>query len=77
MSRKLIATMALVFALGTAGAASTAQADPTNPNWPPDTSGVCNMLHVANFDAGMANSSHGHGYDLMADLIFGNDCIPT
>jgi hypothetical protein len=76
MIRKLIATTALAFALGTAGAASTALADPTNPNWPPDTSGVCNMLHVANFDQGMASSANGHGYDLMADLIYGNPCIP-
>ena len=75
MSKKLITTMSLVFALAGAAGASTALADP-----PPDragngqgASGVCNMLHVGNSSvgfAGMDNSSHGNGFDIMVfDLI--------
>jgi hypothetical protein len=75
MGKKLITTISLVFALATAGAASTALADP-----PPDraangqgVSGVCNMLNVGSSAvgfAGMNNSAHGQGYDIMVfDLI--------
>jgi hypothetical protein len=75
MNKKLITTISLVFALAAAGGASTALADP-----PPDraengqgVSGVCNMLNVfrsAVGITGMDNSSHGNGYDNMAnDLV--------
>jgi hypothetical protein len=76
MSKNLITTISLVFAVATAaGGASTALAAP-----PPDradngqgVSGVCNMLNVGGsavgFD-GMDNSLHGRGYDIMVnDLI--------
>jgi hypothetical protein len=75
MSKKLITTISLVFALATACGASTALADPL-----PDraangqgVAGVCNMLNVGGSAvefAGMDNSSHGQGYDVMVfDLI--------
>jgi len=81
MSKKLITTTSLVFALATAGSASTALADP-----PPDraengqgASGVCNMLHVdgsaVGFD-GMNNSAHGRGYDNMASDLIIPACFP-
>ena len=82
MSKKLIATISLVFALATAASgASTALADP-----PPDraqngqgVTGVCNMLHVFGSAVGiegMDNSAHGNGYDNMAfDLII-PACFP-
>jgi hypothetical protein len=74
MSKKLITTISLVFALAVAGA-STALADP-----PADraangqgVAGVCNMLNVGGSAvefAGMDNSAHGQGYDIMKfDLI--------
>ena len=82
MSKKLITTISLVFALATAaGGASTALADP-----PPDraanghgVSGVCNMLNVdgsaVGFE-GMDNSSHGRGYDIMVDDLIIPACFP-
>jgi hypothetical protein len=76
MSKKLITTIVLVFALATAVGASTALADPL-PNRAENgqgASGVCNMLNVGGSAVGftgMNNSSHGNGYDNMAnDLIF-------
>jgi hypothetical protein len=82
MSKKLITTTSLVFALATAGGgASTALADP-----PPDraengqgTQGVCNMLHVfgsAVGIAGMDNSAHGNGFDNMANDLIIPACFP-
>jgi hypothetical protein len=76
MSKKLITTISLAFALATAAGTSTALADP-----PPDRAqngqgvlGVCNMLNVdgsAVGFAGMNQSAHGNGYDIMADdLIY-------
>src|SRR5438093_13328709 len=70
MSKKLITTISLVFALAVAGGASTALADP-----PADraangqgVSGVCNMLNVGGSAVGVAGvdkSSHGQGCDIM------------
>jgi hypothetical protein len=82
MSKKLIATISLVFALATAaGGASTALADP-----PPDraengqgVTGVCNMLNVfrsAVGITGMDNSAHGNGYDNMANDLVIPACFP-
>jgi hypothetical protein len=81
MSKKLITTISIVFALATAGSTSTALADP-----PPDRAengqgaqGVCNMLHVGGsavgFD-GMNNSAHGNGYDNMANDLIIPACFP-
>ena len=74
MSRKLITTISLVFALAGAGT-STALANPPadRAHDSPGVSGVCNMLHVGNsavWFAGMDSSAHGNGFDIMVfDLI--------
>jgi hypothetical protein len=81
MSKKLTTTISLVFALATAGGASTALADP-----PPDraangqgVSGVCNMLNVGGSAvgfAGMDNSLNGRGFDIMVfDLVIPSGCL--
>jgi hypothetical protein len=75
MSKRLITTISLVFALAAAAGASTASANPPSDRAQngQGVSGVCNMLHVGNSAvgfAGMDNSSHGNGYDIMVyDLI--------
>jgi hypothetical protein len=75
MSKKLITTISLVFAMATAAGASTALADPP-PNRAdnsPGVSGVCHMLNVGGSAvgfAGMDNSAHGRGFDIMVfDLV--------
>lgn len=75
MSKKLIATTSLVFALATAAGASDAMAGP--PSGWPSSPGVCNMLHVEDSAvglAGMANSWHGQGFDNMMALTDANGC---
>jgi hypothetical protein len=75
MSKKLITMISLVFALATAGGASRALADPPSDRADngQGVSGVCNMLNVGGSAvefAGMDNSAHGRGYDIMVfDLI--------
>ncbi len=76
MSKKLITTISLVFALAVGAAAPTALAEPPN-GWPTNP-GVCNMLHVANSAvgfAGMDNSSHGQGFDNMVDHVIAAGCL--
>jgi hypothetical protein len=81
VSKKLITTISLVFALAAAGGASTALADPP-PNRAdntPGVSGVCNMLNVGGSTVGfegMDNSSHGRGFDIMVfDLVIPAGCL--
>jgi hypothetical protein len=81
MSKKLITAMSLAFALATAAGTSTALADPP-PNRAdnsPGVSGVCNMLNVGGSAvgfAGMDNSSHGNGFDIMVfDLVIPSGCL--
>ena len=76
MSKKLITTIALIFALGAAGASTASAVPPTTRAQNAQgvgAQGVCNMLHVANSAvgfAGMNNSDHGSGYDIMVyDLV--------
>lgn len=82
MSKKLITTISLAFALATAAVgASTVLADP-----PPDradngqgASGVCNMLNVSGSAVGfegMDNSLHGRGYDIMVNDLVIPACFP-
>jgi hypothetical protein len=82
MSKKLITTISLVFALATAaGGASQALAAP-----PPDradngqgASGVCNMLNVGGSAVGfegMDNSLHGRGFDIMVNDLIIPACFP-
>jgi hypothetical protein len=75
MGKKPITTISLAFALATAGGASMALADPPTDRAAngQGVSGVCNMLNVGGSAvgfAGMNNSAHGRGYDIMVfDLI--------
>jgi hypothetical protein len=81
MSKKLITTIVLVFALAPAVGVSTALADPP-PNRADNgqgATGVCNMLNVfrsAVGITGMDNSSHGNGYDNMANDLVIPACFP-
>ena len=65
MSKKLTTTIALVFALATAAAASTAQAA---NNATPTSPGACNMLHTSERGLdGMMNDRHV--FDIMIPLV--------
>jgi hypothetical protein len=75
MSKKLITTMSLGFALATAGGASTALAA---NNTTPASPGACNMLHTSDRGlSGMMNDKHV--FDIMIPLVeasFGAGCTP-
>jgi hypothetical protein len=76
MSKKLITTIALVFAVAAAATTPTALANPQNTS--PNSPGVCNMFHVGSSTvgfAGMNNSSHGFGYGNMLDLVTVSGCL--
>lgn len=84
MSKRLITRLgtaiSLAFALATAAGTAGALAAP-----PPDraqngqgASGVCNMLHVGGSAvgfAGMNQSSHGNGYDIMVEDLIVPSCF--
>ena len=73
MTRKLIATIALVAALWAAAALSAAPAVGA-----PDSPGACNMFHVANSAVGfegMLNSGNGQGLENMMALVEASGCL--
>jgi hypothetical protein len=76
MRKKLIPTILLVFALATAGVASTVAAAANNTT--PASPGACNMLHTSDKGLnGMMNDRHV--FDIMIPLVeasFAAGCTP-